>query len=264
MPAAPRSPATSRLPIAHAVDAVGRARVRQAGAGDQLVGGGDVAQRADRRRRSAHGASASQSGDGPGPHRHHEVGMRLVGEIKHAVVRLGDWNGSCFRSVWHVSMAASMQLPHQCGPPRCPKPSLTISSKNYSSWCLRGWLMCKLAGLEFDEETVPMDDPSHAPSCCYCRPRSWCRASTHDGAKVWDTLAIGEYLARAAARRPGCCRLIRSARALPRDLRRDALGLLQSALGAAHEPQGAPSGLQGLGRRPGRHRPRHHASGASA
>ena len=64
-----------------------------------------------------------------------------------------------------------------------------------------------------------------ARNCCCCRRRSWCRACTHDGVKVWDTLAIGEYLheikpkSRPAAGRP------RGARALPRDLRRDALGL---------------------------------------
>jgi hypothetical protein len=33
---------------------------------------------------------------------------------------------------------------------------LTISSKNYSSWSLRGWLLCKMAGLEFAEEVVPV------------------------------------------------------------------------------------------------------------
>ena len=32
------------------------------------------------------------------------------------------------------------------------KASLTISSRNYSSWCLRGWLICKFAGLEFEAE----------------------------------------------------------------------------------------------------------------
>jgi glutathione S-transferase len=29
--------------------------------------------------------------------------------------------------------------------------TLTISSKNYSSWSLRGWLLCRMAGLDFDE-----------------------------------------------------------------------------------------------------------------
>jgi len=38
---------------------------------------------------------------------------------------------------------------------------LTISSKNYSSWSLRGWLLCKMAGLEFTEEVVPADDPAN-------------------------------------------------------------------------------------------------------
>ena len=31
------------------------------------------------------------------------------------------------------------------------KASLTIASKNYGSWSLRGWLLCKMAGLEFEE-----------------------------------------------------------------------------------------------------------------
>ena len=30
--------------------------------------------------------------------------------------------------------------------------TLTIASKNYGSWSLRGWLLCKMAGLEFDEQ----------------------------------------------------------------------------------------------------------------
>ena len=29
--------------------------------------------------------------------------------------------------------------------------TLTITSKNYGSWSLRGWFLCKLAGLDFDE-----------------------------------------------------------------------------------------------------------------
>ena len=36
---------------------------------------------------------------------------------------------------------------------------LTISSKNYSSWSLRGWLLAHFAGLEFEEAVVPPDDP---------------------------------------------------------------------------------------------------------
>jgi glutathione S-transferase len=40
------------------------------------------------------------------------------------------------------------------------KATLTIASKNYGSWSLRGWLLCKMAGLDFTEETAASDDPS--------------------------------------------------------------------------------------------------------
>ena len=40
------------------------------------------------------------------------------------------------------------------------KPVLTISSKNYGAWSLRGWLMCRLAGLDFSEKVIPPDDPA--------------------------------------------------------------------------------------------------------
>ena len=39
------------------------------------------------------------------------------------------------------------------------KATLTISSKNYSSWSLRGWLLTRFSGLEFDEIVIAPDDP---------------------------------------------------------------------------------------------------------
>jgi glutathione S-transferase len=41
-----------------------------------------------------------------------------------------------------------------------PKAELTISSKNYGAWALRGWLTAKLAGLDFTENVVSPDDPA--------------------------------------------------------------------------------------------------------
>ena len=38
--------------------------------------------------------------------------------------------------------------------------SLTVSSKNYSSWSLRGFLLCRMAGLDFAEKIAPIDDPA--------------------------------------------------------------------------------------------------------
>src|ERR1700759_1461269 len=71
---------------------------------------------------------------------------------------------------------------------------LTISSKNYSSWSLRGWLLCKMAGLEFIEEVVPADDPTNRAELLLLSPSILVPCLTHDGIKVWDTLAIAEYL----------------------------------------------------------------------
>lgn len=75
------------------------------------------------------------------------------------------------------------------------KASLTISSKNYSSWSLRGWLLCRLAGLEFTEKLVPSDDPSTRAELLLLSPSFLVPCLRHDGATVWDTLAIAEYLA---------------------------------------------------------------------
>jgi len=72
---------------------------------------------------------------------------------------------------------------------------LTISSKNYSSWSLRGWLLCRMAGLDFKEELLSSDDPSARAELLLLSPSFLVPCLTHNGLKVWDTLAIAEYLA---------------------------------------------------------------------
>lgn len=74
------------------------------------------------------------------------------------------------------------------------KAILTISSKNYSSWALRAWLLCKMAVLEFEEEIVPPEDPSMRAELLLLSPSFLVPRLAHDGIVVWDTLAIGEYL----------------------------------------------------------------------
>ena len=71
---------------------------------------------------------------------------------------------------------------------------LTISSKNYSSWSLRGWLLCKMAGLEFVEEVVPVDDPANRAELLLLSPSILVPCLTHGNIRIWDTLAIAEYL----------------------------------------------------------------------
>ena len=74
------------------------------------------------------------------------------------------------------------------------KAVLTISSKNYSSWCLRGWLMAKWSGLDFEEQMVSPDDPSVRAELLLQSSSILVPALTHDDVTIWDTLAIGEYL----------------------------------------------------------------------
>ena len=72
--------------------------------------------------------------------------------------------------------------------------TLTISSKNYSSWSLRGWLLARFARLEFKEVMVPPDDANARKELLLLSPSILVPCLTCDGIKVWDTLAIAEFL----------------------------------------------------------------------
>ena len=74
------------------------------------------------------------------------------------------------------------------------KATLTISSKNYSSWSLRGWLLARFSGLPFEEVTIAPDDPSARAEILLLSPTILVPCLRHEGATIWDTLAIGEYL----------------------------------------------------------------------
>ena len=74
------------------------------------------------------------------------------------------------------------------------KAVLTISSKNYGAWALRGWLMCRLAKLDFDEHVIPPDDPAMKAEMLLLSASMRVPSLDHDGVHVWDTLAIAEYV----------------------------------------------------------------------
>ena len=76
-----------------------------------------------------------------------------------------------------------------------PKTTLTLSSKNYSSWSLRGWLLARFAGLDFEEVMVATDDADARAEMLLLAPSILVPCLRHQGVKVWDTLAIAEYLA---------------------------------------------------------------------
>lgn len=102
------------------------------------------------------------------------------------------------------------------------KPTLSISSRNYSSWSLRGWLICKLAGLEFETVQTPPDDVSARAELLLLSPSFLTPCLTYDDIKVWDTLAIAEFLSEA----------LPDARLLPKD--RAARARCRSICGEMH------------------------------
>ena len=72
--------------------------------------------------------------------------------------------------------------------------TLLISSKNYSSWSLRGYLLAKLSGIDFVEENVSPDDPRMKEELLMRTSSILVPCLIHGSVTVWDTLAIAEYL----------------------------------------------------------------------
>jgi glutathione S-transferase len=90
--------------------------------------------------------------------------------------------------------------------------TLYIGNKNYSSWSLRAWILMKELGIAFNERLVPFN-VSDYPSFASFSPSAKVPC-VHDGAtRVWDTLAITEYLAE---KHPGVWPEDRMARAWAR------------------------------------------------
>lgn len=70
---------------------------------------------------------------------------------------------------------------------------LLISSKNYSSWSLRGFLLARLAGLQFEEKLVDPEDPANRRELLMQSSSIRVPALMHDDVVIWDTIAIAEY-----------------------------------------------------------------------
>ena len=75
-----------------------------------------------------------------------------------------------------------------------PTAVMTISSKNYGAWALRGWLTARLAGLDFTEKVISPDDPAMKAEMLLLSSSMLVPSLQHNGITVWDTLAIAEYL----------------------------------------------------------------------
>lgn len=71
---------------------------------------------------------------------------------------------------------------------------LHISSRNYSSWSMRGFLLVRMAGLEVTVDTVSPEDPGARAELLLQSSSILLPCLSDAGAELWDTLAIAEYL----------------------------------------------------------------------
>ena len=91
---------------------------------------------------------------------------------------------------------------------------LVIGNRRYSSWSLRGWLAVRLAALDVDVVVIPMQAGVTA-AIKDATPAGLVPYLEHDGARVWESLAICEYCAEHA---PALWPADRSARAHARSI----------------------------------------------
>lgn len=75
------------------------------------------------------------------------------------------------------------------------KLTLVIGNKNYSSWSLRAWLAMKQAGIKFTEIKIPLDIPSTNQEILKYSPSGLIPVLLDGDIKVWESLAICEYVA---------------------------------------------------------------------
>jgi glutathione S-transferase len=79
-------------------------------------------------------------------------------------------------------------------------PKLILGNKTYSSWSLRGWLAVRLAGLEVEEVVIFLHKPETRAEILKYNAAGKVPAlvvgdGPAGGEPIWDSLAIGEYLA---------------------------------------------------------------------
>ena len=73
--------------------------------------------------------------------------------------------------------------------------TIYIGNKNYSSWSLRGWLMLKQSGASFEEVVIPLRETTTRTTILRHSPSGRVPALQQGELVIWESLAIGEYLA---------------------------------------------------------------------
>jgi glutathione S-transferase len=72
---------------------------------------------------------------------------------------------------------------------------LYIGNKNYSSWSLRAWLALKQTDAAFAETVIPLYRDDSTATLAQYSPSGRVPVLQHRDRTIWESLAIGEYLA---------------------------------------------------------------------
>jgi glutathione S-transferase len=72
--------------------------------------------------------------------------------------------------------------------------TLVVGSKTFSSWSLRPWILLKQANIDFTEVLIPLNQVSTRERIRQYSPSGRIPVLQHGELRVWDSLAIAEYL----------------------------------------------------------------------
>ncbi|NIE78751.1 glutathione S-transferase family protein [Asaia sp. As-1742] len=75
---------------------------------------------------------------------------------------------------------------------------LVIGTRRYSSWSLRGWLAVRCAGLDVPDEVIALRGGGQTSEIHAISPNGMVPYLVHQGARIWESLAICEYCAEIA------------------------------------------------------------------
>ncbi len=73
--------------------------------------------------------------------------------------------------------------------------TIYLANKNYSSWSMRGGLAAAMTGADYEEVIIPLDQADTRERILPHSPSGKLPALKHKDLRIWDSLAIAEYLA---------------------------------------------------------------------